>query len=201
MCRWTLTRHLLPLCSARHLYRGCERADRMVIDRVARQPVTALKPIPARNFRTKYSYSFKSRRYYWPALPASCFAEVRFSDYSNTLGRVDKKVRPRKTEKKSGYDNIRKLAFWKLGKVSKNPNRGKLKLLDTESASMVHVHSLPFFSPCISDALPKCNKPFPLVYCLADRNVSIVEREAIKHCILHSVFHDEIHPCVVTSHR
>lgn len=119
--------------------------------------------------RTKYSYSFKSRRYsYWPPLPASCFAETPAFSYPNTLGRIDKKVWyvPEENEKK-------KINLWRFGNsLSENfeifqkiRNMGKLKLLDTSQRFIVH--SL-FFS-CVSDTLSKCNKPFALVYCLSDR--------------------------------
>jgi len=141
MYRWTPRDTCYHFAPVGHLYRGCERADRMVIDRIARQPVWRRYPLAIFK-RTKYSYSFESRRYYWPTLPASCFTEARFSAIHSV--RLIKSMCLRKTEKtKSTYD-YSEIRFPKTSKsFKKNSKHGKLKLLDTVSAC------ISFFFLCI----------------------------------------------------
>lgn len=109
----------------------------MVIDRVARQPVTALKPIPARNFQTNeiqllvqepsILLAGTSRR--------SCFAETRLSTIRIKLGRIDKKkfgMHLRKTEKKSAYDDS-KICFLKTSKSFKKFETWEMEAIEQEA--------------------------------------------------------------------
>ena len=71
--------------------------------------------------RTKYSYSFKSRRYCWLALPASCFTETRFSAIRIHSVGLLKRFGMRSEEngeKKSAYD-YSKIRFPKTRKSCK----------------------------------------------------------------------------------
>lgn len=109
--------------------------------------------------RTKYSYSFKSRRYYWPALPASCFAEARLSAIRIHSGRIDKKVW-HTPEENGGKKKKKKINLWRFGnslsenfeKFQKIWNMGKLKLLDT-----LHSAFPSFFLVYLTHCLNKTN--------------------------------------------
>lgn len=175
----------------------------MVIDRVARQPVTALKPIPRSQFSNEPDIATRSRAVDATALSAGCFRRgPRCCELFGYINWIDKKrpgVYSGKIEQKINHFTLFEnsiFVFWKLWKVlnlRKNlKNAGFLKLLDIRKTfhwSALSMSLSPCFF-CASDPLPKKYRALLLVCCI----VLIEEgrREAIKHCARHPALYDGI---------
>lgn len=173
MCRWTprdTCYHFAPLG---HLYRECEWADRMVIDRASRDNQWRhSQPILARNFQTnEIQLLIQEPSILLAGTSRQLFHRGPVFGCSNTLGRIDKKVwhAPEENGEKNQLMTIRKFAFRKLWKASKKFETREIETIGHRKRFNGAFCSFFFFAFCVFDALPKCNKPFPLVYCFADR--------------------------------
>lgn len=97
VCRWTSRDTCYHFARHGIFIAGAGELPGMVIDRAARQPVTALKPIPARNFQTnRIQLVVQEPSILRPALfrrlfPQEGFARKPVSSYSNIWSGIDEK--------------------------------------------------------------------------------------------------------------